>query len=396
MATPQTTSVRFRPGFWLIYLAFVAGILVAALAACEVAVLLFLPERMWRHCVAKDDWQPDVELGWVNIPNLDVTRRFDGPEVRFHLNADGLQPASATEERTPGVKRVMIFGDSSVVGRAVGEDQRLASHLARMLNDPESPVEVMCAGTEAYSTDQLLLAMRRLLPRYRPDLVLHMLCDNDLGGNETSLAYGLAKPRFQRNAAGGLDLVPTTEAEIQAHWSSTWGGGAGRYVQASALYRVIRPALFRLRFGSEGDWAQKNLVGGATGAEQVAMLEKADWKLFAALLSAMKDACVQNHARFVLTEHPHAWAAWDTETAQADRTWLDDKLRAVADESGVSFCSTVPYFIEHRSDGPFHLLPRDPHCNGKGYETSARLLAAHIRQHQLLSAEPSSPPTPQL
>ena len=305
-------------------------------------------------------------------------------------STDGLQPASATEEREPGVKRVMIFGDSSVVGRAVGEEQRLATHLARMFEDSGSKIEVVCAGTEAYSTDQLLLAMRRLLPRYRPDLVIHMLCDNDLGGNETSLAYGLAKPRFQLNAAGGLDLVPTTEAEIQAHWSSTWGGGAGRYVQASALYRVIRPALFRWRSGWERDWAQKNLVGGATGIEQVAMLEKADWKLFAALLNAMKQTCTQNGARLVLTEHPHAWAAWDQGTAPQHRTWLDTKLRAIADQTGVSFCSTVPYFIEHRIDGPFHLLPRDPHCNGKDYETSPGLLAAHIRQHQLLSK--STPP----
>ena len=395
MKSEQPNVVSRGVRFWMLYAFFLFIVAAAAILVCEVGIRLFVSASVWKHCVAKDDWQPDVELGWANIPDLDVIHRDDGPEIRFRLNPDGLQPVGANEDRTEGVARVMIFGDSCTVGRAVLEPERLANQLQKSLSSSVLAVEVICAGVQGYSTDQSLILMRRLLPRYKPDLVIHMFCDNDLGGNESSEAYGLAKPRFQLNTAGGLDLVPTTHQQIEARWSNAWGGGVGRLLQFSALYRVIRPALFRFRYGSEGDWAQQNLVGGAAGAEQVAMLEKADWKLFSALLSAMKETCSQNGARFVLTEHPHAWEVWDQGAAPEHRLWLDDRLSAVAAESGVSFSSTVPYFIEHRSDGPFHLLPRDPHCNGKGYETSAGLLAAHIRQHQLLSAAPFPSPTPQ-
>lgn len=381
--TPRRRSIAF----WLVYAGFLMGIVLFVMLLGEAGIRLFVPRSVWALCEAKDDWRPDPELGWTNISNLDVTSRDDGPEVRFHLNADGLQPADARPEKAAGTRRVMIFGDSCTVGRGVVEDERLASHLRKKLSTPAQPVEVICAGVQGYSTDQSLLLMRRLLPRYRPDLVIHLMCDNDFGGNESSVAYGLAKPRFKLTAEGALELVPTTLEEIDSHWRQPWGSGWRRWLQYSALYRYIRPALFKLRYGGgEQDWRQLNLMGAGGAQAQINMMGKADWRLFTALLRQMQAVCRENGAEFIFTEYPHVWEVWDQGISDEQRHWLHRRLQEAGSQAGASFVPTVPFFLQRRDEGPFHLLPRDPHCNGKGYEMSARLLAGHIQQHSLLSA----------
>lgn len=378
-------STRRRWAFRFLYAAFLAGLVIAVLVISEVGVRLLVPVQVWSTCVAKDDWQADSELGWTNIPRLNVTNNFDGPAaVRFHLNADGLQPASATESRQPDQKRVMIFGDSATVGRAVANEERLATYLQNLLQNKEIKLDVICAGVQGYSTDQALLLMRRLLPRYRPDLVISMVCDNDFGGNESSVAYGLAKPRFFLSKGAGLQVTLPSKEAIDKNWKLDGGKSLAAYLQYSALYRTIRPALFRLRFGTDSDWKQANLIGGASAETQISMMTQADWSLFGALIGAMKKVCLENQAEFILTQHPHAWEAWDIGPTEDQKLWLHRRLLATATKADVRFCPVVPFFLEHRDEGPFHLLPRDPHCNGKGYEMTARCLAGFIESNQLL------------
>lgn len=341
--------------------------------------------------IARDDWQPDLEVGWVNKPNHNITNKDDGPEIRFHLNADGLQPASAAEARPPGSKRIMIFGDSSTVGRSVLEEQRLAHHLKRQFLDELPDLDVICAGVQGYSTDQSLILMRRLIPRYRPDVVIHMMCDNDFGGNESTVAYGLAKPRFTLDEQQSLRLVPATQGAIDRTWSEEQRGDWKSYVQQSALYRLVRPAIYRLRFGGETDWKQRNMVGGAKPQEQIDSMIGADWVLYAALIKEMDKTCQANGATFILTQHPHAWEVWNEGATQEQSLWLHRKLQAMTNAEKVRFCGLVPLFLEDASDGPFHLVPRDPHCNGKGYALSARGLAEYIRTTGVLAPKPNQP-----
>lgn len=379
---PNATPSRPRKlRFWVLYVGFLAAVGLLVLGLAEGGIRLVVPESTWRFLVAKDDWQPDPEVGWVNRPGLDVSNRLDGlTMVRFHLNADGLQPAGAVAARVAGRKRVMIFGDSTTVGRAVPENERLASHLERMLKLSGREVEVICAGVQGHSTDQALLLMRRLLPHYRPDVVIHLVCDNDFGANESDVAYGLAKPQFTLTDAGELKLTVPTPAAIDRHWNQD-SKGWRNYVQHSALYRMIYPGLHKLRSGS--DWRQRNMVGGVPAKAQISNISQANWKLFEAMLATMQAECRAYEATFVLTDNPDDWEVWDANTTPEDRLWMHQKLSAIAARRGFQFCGVVPYFLSVHSEGPFHLLPRDTHCNGKGYEVIARCLAAHLQTNGL-------------
>ena len=269
------------------------------LVCLELLTRLFVPEGYWRHRDAAADWQLDPEIGWVNRPNIDVESRDYTWILRYRTNPDGLAPAEARREKAPGVLRIMVFGDSMAVGRAVPQDVTYASRLEAQLRERGIPAEVINAGVQGYSTDQVLLLIERLLPLYRPDVVLYGSTLNDFGGNEVSQANGQAKPRFMLRG-DTLDLVPP----LVAHEIRPIGSGPSAWIQRSAFYRLLQPRIFTLRARYEG-WQQRNLMGLMLEVYvNPEALEQLDWKLFGAMVERMQRSTHTANAHFFLFSHP--------------------------------------------------------------------------------------------
>lgn len=361
----------------------------------ELAVRLFVPGDLWRQRDARADWIPDSELGWVQRPNLDVTTRAEqGWRVRYRTNPDGITPVGARRPKPPGVLRILLFGDSTVAGRGVPPDRAVHADLERLLRRTGRNVEVLNAGVEGYSTDQELLLMRRLIPLYHPDVVAYVLCDNDFGGNASREAYGLPKPRFVLGAGGALSLEPPPAA-LPAAATGGSGGGPRQWLQRSAFYRLLQPRITVLR-ARLGGWERRNLLGIAPDFYYAPeRLEAIDWKLFDALLAAMNDTARSGGARFFFYSHPAVAEVWepyirDTEkrlelpAGRYDRYALERRLQARAAGLGIPFCPLIDTFRANAKRGPFHLLPRDPHCNPAGYEVTAEALARFLASSGLL------------
>ena len=96
----------------------------------------------------------------------------------------------------------------------------------------------------------------------------------------------------------------------------------------------------------------------------------------------------QHGALFATYLHPDVGAVWDPVVEDA-RSRLDDGRaydrfaleRRVGEEltrRGVVFLPLVAEFAGRQERGPFHLLPRDPHCNASGYRLEAELLAEFL------------------
>lgn len=66
-----------------------------------------------------------------------------------------------------------------------------------------------------------------------------------------------------------------------------------------------------------------------------------------------------------------------------DKYAVENKLKGIAQEEGIVFIPMIDWFLEHRSEGPFHLLPRDPHCNQNGYRLIAEKLSGSCPQSVL-------------
>ena len=334
-------------------------------------------------------------LGWTQKPNLDVKSRIPGRDwvVRFRTNPDGITPAEARHRRQPRTRRVMIFGDSTVLGRSVPRDRTVTQQLERLLSRGGVKTEVINAGVQGYSTDQVLLHIRRLAPLYRPDVVIYGFCLNDLGGIGLRRAYGLPKPMFVPNARDQLELLPP---ELDRSAIPSFGQGPRKWLQDSALYRLLQPQILLLR-SHLMSWEERNLLGLPDEIYYRGLVRRhVNGELLAVLLSEMNKVCLENGVRFLFYSHPSIQEVWDAyirrvqtklrlAPGQYDRYALEEFLAGTAKEVSVAFCPLVDYFVSQQNRGPFHLLPRDPHCNPVGYRLQAEALARFLSQSGMLA-----------
>jgi lysophospholipase L1-like esterase len=381
--------VLFRAG------AVVLSLLFCALVA-EAFVRVCLPRSVSDFRDASTDWQPDARLGWVQKPNLDLATPEEGGWVlHFRTNADGLTPATATREKPPGVVRVMIFGDSTAVGRSVPPDQTINAQLERTLQAAGVRAEVLNAGVEGYSTDQELLRMEELLPVYSPDIALLVVCENDFSGNTMNRAQGLNKPIFRLSEDGSLqETAPAPNDAIL----DTAHSGVRKWLRYSALYRAVAPRLkvIRARFSPLEERGLLGLLPELYYRPEAR--DQIDWKLFAAFLRRMNQSCGSQGVKFIFYAHPSLAEVWDPfieETVRAkglkpgqyDRFALEKRLREVSQATATDLCPLIHYFARRQDRGPFHLLPSDPHCNPAGYQVTAEALSEHLLRRGYVASQ---------
>jgi lysophospholipase L1-like esterase len=367
------------------------SVLIAALSfalfigVLEAGVRIFVPKALWRFRDPTLDWRRDPVLGWVNRPDLDVYERSGaGWMVHYRTNPDGLVPADARPGPNPETFRLMVVGDSMVVGRQVPQDLIYTARLEALLRERGVPAEVINAGVQGYSTDQALLWMERLLPLYQPDAVAYGSTLNDFGGNSSREAYRQTKPMFVLEN-GRLRLI---EPEIQEGIHRV-GRGLRSLIQNSAFYRMIQPRLFSLRARIFGDWRERNLLGFMQAAYlDPTVLDDLDWDLYGALLSRMQSRARAHRADFFFFSHPEIGETWKpyiesmrthlSVPAAYDRHAVEKRVRAAAERAGVDFVGTIDYFVANQERGPFHLLPTDPHLSAAGHELLAEELANYV------------------
>lgn len=140
----------------------------------------------------------DSILGWRLRPGSAGSMNHGGPdrgEVR--INRLGLRGPEPGLGRPPGVRRVVVLGDSFAFGLGVDEPHTFGAQLANLLSRT-APTEVLNLGVIGYATDQELLLFEELGPRLRPDLVVLVMCDNDFQHNTQDFVYdAYYKPFFE-------------------------------------------------------------------------------------------------------------------------------------------------------------------------------------------------------
>ena len=371
--------------------------LILLLVVAEVGVRLFVPPERWKVIDATHHWQIDPALGWVQQPNLDsyTIDVLTNEAIPLETNGDGLLPATATPRKPPEAPRVLLVGDSTIVGAGVHERERIHTVLAELLADRGIRVDVVNAGTQGFATDQSALRLEQLVDRYDPDVVLHCVCANDFVANTLQTNHGLTKPSFRLDDAGVLVANPFTPSEDIPRMGSGFGG----WIQHSAVYRLARPRLIVLR-ARLGGWEARNLIGMASDwYYDAAALERVDWSLFGALVQRMDRIASDHGALFAVYLHPDAGSVWDPvirETeAGIDPSWdydrfaLERRATAELERRGIRFVPLVAYFVQRQERGPFHLLPRDPHCNAEGYRMQAERLAEFLSEEAFSSPPPT-------
>jgi hypothetical protein len=174
--------VRRVPAF-LQNLALSAATVVAVAGLVEGAARAYASRLQGDPGTSRDPLlQFDPQLGWAKPRGARGVIERPEYKVELEINHQGLRGPERGHAKPPGVKRVLLLGDSFVEGYTVDEEATVRASLERMLQS-EGAVEVLNGGTHGYSTDQQLLFFRAEGRRYAPDEVVLLFYYNDLHGN---------------------------------------------------------------------------------------------------------------------------------------------------------------------------------------------------------------------
>ncbi len=95
-------------------------------------------------------------LPYVMRPHVDIVVRHGAFEVRVRTNAFGMREREITPTPAPGVRRVLVLGDSATFGEGVASEEAFPAVLERELGRRaaagDGRWEVLNAGVEGYNT----------------------------------------------------------------------------------------------------------------------------------------------------------------------------------------------------------------------------------------------------
>lgn len=197
--------------------------------------------------------QYDPDLGWSKRPNFTAERETSEFDVTYKINELGLrEDPMSSPAKPPGAFRVVVLGDSFVLGYTVARENLFVDQLEGLWQSEGRNVDVINAGTEGYSTDQEVAWFLKHGAAFDPDLVLLLPYENDLYWNSQPKYQATPKPRF--TAAGELEdreLENTMEKGWQEKFALTkWfaqKGDTGDHVwehpSGQKLYKEYAPLL---------------------------------------------------------------------------------------------------------------------------------------------------------
>ena len=146
-------------------------------------------------------WTLDAELGLALRPGAEGVFREEG-NARFRINGQGLRDSEHAPAKPPGVVRIAVLGDSFAEALQVPVRDTFWAVLERRLAGCPAldgrRVEALNFGVSGYSTAQSLIALRRKVWRYDPDLVLlAFFAGNDVTDNAFALSGYPRRPYFR-------------------------------------------------------------------------------------------------------------------------------------------------------------------------------------------------------
>jgi hypothetical protein len=348
------TPRRTRAAEWALAIASALSVVLAA-GAAELTLRVARPSFL-RHSRVEHPHVYSEVYGWALRPRTRYVGR--GGET-ITVNDRGYRGAVHPEAPAPGVRRVVMLGDSIAFGTGVG-DQETFSHLL----DASPRLEVLNLGVDGYGTDQALIRLEREGLAHHPHVVILNFCvRNDYFDNALPVAlYDGRSPKPYFTLSGG------TLTRHDAHLRLSRR-------QRVAVALVERSYLMNALLHLGG--ARPETVGGGRdeedwGERRQAVL--ADFEpaaeLTRRLILAMAERSAAAGAAFVVLIHPdrRAWSG-------------DDTMVTPLTSGGLGLTRIVPMLGEYESRTlSFEELTIDRlgHLSPKGHAVASEIIRAVI------------------
>ena len=141
----------------------------------------------------------DAALGWRKQANSTIKMESAEYDVTIETDAQGLRDDYTTAEvpaKPEGTTRMLFLGDSFTLGYTVAREDLFVDLLEQAWIDEGRKVEIVNAGTQAYSTDQALVWLGENGAKFDPDVVVLFPYENDIWWNAQPEYLGQEKPLF--------------------------------------------------------------------------------------------------------------------------------------------------------------------------------------------------------
>ncbi|MCM8761449.1 MAG: SGNH/GDSL hydrolase family protein [Candidatus Omnitrophica bacterium] len=175
----------------------------------------------------------DPDLTYELKPNLD----YRDKEYHIVTNSDGFRDKEYAVKKAPGVKRILVLGDSITFGYGIRENEDVFYNvLENMLNGYEKgestdkKFEVIGIAAPGYNTYTELSILKKKGVKYSPDIVIFTYCLNDARDSVYSYEY-----------AHGVRLGKSDTSLVKL---PSW---LRRLLRRSVLYSYIADKANRLR-----------------------------------------------------------------------------------------------------------------------------------------------------
>lgn len=374
-------AIRFRA--FLGALGLVLASILITLAIGELIVRFAFPPApvlLEELLVASGAYEPHPVLGWRPRPNVSYhSSRFD---ITYETNSRGLRDRERSLERSPGVRRIVVLGDSFTWGWGLHDHEAFP----RVLESRLPRTEVVNLGVTAFGLPQEFDYLKLEGVLYQPDIVILALCQNDIYRNVNSL-----QDLYRAMIAPRVTRVPSGRSKPVKEWLS----------EHVALYGLVRSAINTNRSLS------KTLVAlGLRG--ELHGFEGLDENLMPALrtypprlqnsyettqseLRQMRDWLAERRIRFILAlipaaqaidsrvfEDTIAYTVFEPADFELDKPYRN--LEAFARSHGIEVVNAYLGFKRRVETGVPLYLRNDPHFNAAGHAAFAAEILAYLQR----------------
>ena len=319
----------------------------------------------------------DPVVGWVKLADTEMHRQTSEFDVRVRTNSRGLRgPETWSYDRVAETLRILMVGDSFTLGYTVAETESIPALLAESLAERGIAAEVLNGGTEGWSTDQEVLWLATEGARYRPDLVILQMYENDIFWNSQERYLQYPKPRVPDQGQGlWLPGQDSARTELVDPGQEPW---IVRHTAVGSLIGRLGsgPQMPMLRDGSgiPAEWGVR-LLGNQVGRGET----RAALRAFGALARDME-------AEALVLIIPDK-AQVDAEAEQKMRGFMAsedyvpgrpyDFLVTAARESGLRVVGGLAPLQEARRAGRVY-FSQDWHTNAAGNQALASAVAERL------------------
>ncbi|RMF20970.1 MAG: hypothetical protein D6765_16165 [Bacteroidetes bacterium] len=400
---------------------------IATLLLSEITLRLYPgpwnPPRFWVN--GKHPGIIDPDVGPWNKPNFVGSYRRKEFFVRnIHWNQFGMRDKPRTLEKSPGIKRLAVLGDSFMEAVQVADDQTMASLLEEKLL-PEW--EVLNFGKGGIGTCEEYLVYQHKVRAFQPDVVVLVFWPgNDVLNNSIDLVEGpaghrkkLIHPYFIKDSVSGEfrlkpastnpDLPPveknfryylkkyTALYRFWRYFRDTWQPQFKEKLQRERLEGVAKATTAGEGAKDETPFALK-WKGYGVYCPPIGDWIKA-WETTKWCLGKLKEATEEDGASFLVVSIPpvidtigrtEALEKSIGETVPQGFSWNlpARRLKSMAQELGAHFLDLTPGFIQYAHEKacspPCFFWKEDGHWNELGHEVAAQLVYDYLKSSGLL------------